>query len=271
MTARWPAVARADFGNVSRSYLVRGVVGVFVLLVLAIVVLPGVLSDFDSPRLAFAFTSQASGTVVPITALVAGYLSIAGERESGSLRVLLSLPPSRRDVLVGKFLARSGIVVGGILLAFLLGAVASVLLYGELPLDTVVGTAALTAVLGITFVGIAVGISAATSSRSRAVTVAVLFFVVTVVLWTPIILAVRFLVGDPSGPPAAWIRFLELAPPSQAFGRLYNSLVGSPLSDGPPPGDAVYLSDPVMGLLMVAWLVVPLALGYWRFARADLG
>lgn len=272
MTTRWPAVARADFGNISRSSLVRGVFGVFTLLVLAIVVLPGLLSEFDSPRVAFEFTSQASGTVVPIVALVAGYLSVAGERESGSIRVLLSLPPSRRDVVVGKFVARSGVVVGGILLAFALGSVASVLLYGELPTEVALKTTGLTAALGITFVGIAVGFSAATASRSRAVTAAVLFFVVTVVLWTPIVLAVRFLFGDPgAGPPAEWIQLLELLPPSQIFGRLYNSLVGSALGSGPPPVDAIYLSDPALGLLMTAWLVVPLVLGYWRFARADLG
>jgi ABC-type transport system involved in multi-copper enzyme maturation permease subunit len=272
MTTRWPAVARADFGNISRSSLVRGVFGVFALLVLAIVVLPGLLSGFDSPRVAFEFTSRASGTVVPIVALVAGYLSVAGERESGSIRVLLSLPPPRRDVVVGKFVARSGVVVGGILLAFALGGVASLLIYGELPVAEVVKTTALTAALGVTFVGIAVGFSAATASRSRAVTAAVLFFVVTVVLWTPIALAVRFLFGDPGGGPAAeWIQLLELFPPSQIFGRLHNSLVGSALGNGPPSVDAIYLSDPALGLLMTAWLVVPLALGYWRFARADLG
>ncbi|MFB6296926.1 MAG: ABC transporter permease subunit [Salinirussus sp.] len=272
MTGRWPAVARTDFANISRSYLVRGIVGVFVLLVVGIVTLPGLVSDFASAEGVFQFTTQASATVVPITALIAGYLSIAGERQSGSIRVLLSLPPSRRDVFVGKFLSRSGVVLVGILLAFALAAVGSQLVYGSLPAETVVVTTLLTAALGVTFAAIAVAISAATASRSRAVAASIAFFLVTVVLWRPLMFALRFLLGElqTRGPPPDWIQFLTVFPPSQTFARLTTSLVGSLLSQGSPPGDAVYLSDPALGLVMVGWLIVPLVLGYWLFARADL-
>lgn len=262
------AVARADFDNVSRSYLVRGVIAVLAVIVVGIVVLPELLASFGA-RLAFEVTSQASGQLVPIIALVTGYLSVAGERESGTVRVLLSLPPSRRDVVLGKFIARAGIVLAGILLAYALGSVGSLLVYGSLPLDAVVGTTLLTCLLGVTFVGIAVALSAATASRARAVTAAVGFYVFTVVLWDILLLGAQFLL-EIREPIPEWFRFLQVFPPSSAFGRLYNSLVGSLLSSGPPPGDAVYLSDPAMVLLLLAWLVVPLVLGYWRFARANL-
>jgi len=66
-------------------------------------------------------------------ALIAAYLAIAGERESGSLKLLLGLPPSRGEVLVGKFLGRSGVVAIGLVLGFLVSGVVTVAIYGGLP------------------------------------------------------------------------------------------------------------------------------------------
>jgi hypothetical protein len=42
--------------------------------------------------------------LIPLAALVAAYLSIAGERESGSIKFALSLPISRGDLVLGKTL-----------------------------------------------------------------------------------------------------------------------------------------------------------------------
>jgi ABC-2 type transport system permease protein len=269
---RWLAVARKDFENAARAYLVWGVAGVLAALVVLIVAIPGLVGNF-SARLAFEATTQAVGTVVPIVALVAAYLSVAGERESGTLRILLSLPPSRRDVVLGKFLARAALVVASILLAFALGVVASLLVYGTVPLDVAVGTAGLTCLLGVSFVGIAVGVSASVGSRARAVALAVGFFVLTVVLWSPLLLAMRVLLELPlqGGAQPDWVLFLESFPPSSAFGRLYDSVVGSLLPGGPAASDSVFLSDGAMLAVLAFWTLVPLALGYWRFERADLG
>jgi ABC-2 type transport system permease protein len=271
MTTRALAVARKDFQNAAKSYLVWGVVAVLVALVVLVVALPGLVSEVPA-QLAVEATTQAVGLVVPIVALAAGYLAVAGERESGTLRILLSLPPSRGAVVLGKFLARTGIVLVGILLAFALGAVASVAVYGSVPVGTLLGTAALTCVLGVVFVGLAVGISAAVGSRARAATLAVSFYFVTVVVWDLVLFAVQFVLELPLRTAAQpdWFHLLSAFPPSRAFGRLYDSTVGTILS-GTPPGDAVYLTDGAMFALLALWLVVPLALGYWRFQRADLG
>ena len=269
---RWLAVARKDFENAARAYLVWGVAGVLAALVVLVVAVPGLVGNF-SARLAFEATTQAVGTVVPIVALVAAYLSVAGERESGTLRILLSLPPSRRDVVLGKFVARAALVVASILLAFALGAVTSLAVYGTVPLDVALGTAALTCLLGVAFVGIAVGISASVGSRARAVALAVGFFVLTVVLWSPLLLAVQVLLEIPfqAGAQPDWFLFLQSFPPSSAFGRLYNSVVGSLLPGGPGAGDSLLLSDGAMLAVLAFWTLVPLALGYWRFQRTDLG
>ena len=52
--------------------------------------------------------------LLPIVALVATYMAIAGERESGGVKFLLGLPNSRRDVFLGKLASRLGVVTAGV-------------------------------------------------------------------------------------------------------------------------------------------------------------
>ena len=68
-------------------------------------------------------TATIMGVLAPLAALVYSYESIAGPRQSGSLRVLLTYPYSRRQVVLGTLIGRVTIV----LLAIVTGIVAAVL------------------------------------------------------------------------------------------------------------------------------------------------
>jgi len=102
--------------------------------------------------------------MVPIIAIFVGYASISKERESGSLKLLLSLPNSRKDVIVGKVLGRCAVVCVPLVIALGLGALffaaSSVALKPALYAQFGLFTIAFTAV----FVAIAVSISGAFSS-----------------------------------------------------------------------------------------------------------
>jgi ABC-2 type transport system permease protein len=54
---------------------------------------------------------------------------------------------------------------------------------------------------------------------------------------------------------------------------LVGSTVASAISATPvdPAGDPFYLQTWFVLVLVVAWTVLPVAVGYWRFDRADLG
>ncbi|MDZ7850465.1 MAG: ABC transporter permease subunit [Halodesulfurarchaeum sp.] len=91
--------------------------------------IPGVDGD---PVSAIGAASQFAAMLVPIMALIAGYLAIAGERESGSLKILLGLPPSRGEVLAGKFLGRAAVVGIGVAAGFAISGVVTAALYGVL-------------------------------------------------------------------------------------------------------------------------------------------
>jgi len=111
------------------------------------------------------FMGLLSGTLVPLIALVIAYSAVTGERESGSLKLLLSLPHSRADVVFGKVAGRSAALSTAIIVGFVVPAV--ILALGPLSLDIVsyVGYTLLVALLVSVFVAIAVGWSAAAPSQ----------------------------------------------------------------------------------------------------------
>lgn len=276
-------IARHDVEYATGSTLLRAVVGVFAVLVLLVAVLPSFLSD--APQVGAAvlwFLTVLSGLLVPLVAILASYLAIAGERASGRLRVLLTLPPTRRDVLVGKFLGRAVVVVGAVLGALVLALVGSLVVYGTVSTSSFVVVAGLTGLLGLAFVGLAVGLSAALDSRQAAMALAVFAYVLFVAFWGLVVRLARLVLdrGFSIQLEPDTVSLLTVLSPARAYSRLVNSLVIPDLlgeaGRGPAPAPVetasapYYLQDWFVLAILLAWMVVPLAVGYWRFERADL-
>lgn len=295
----WRAVARKDFEDVIRSWLLWSIVGVFLVLMGIIVIASSAQgrTGGDATGLYNFFNALGAQLLVPVTALVVGYMAITAERQSGSLRILFGLSHGRRDVVVGKFLSRTGamVVATGVLCAAVLGLV--VLLADSYSVATFAWFAGLTTLLALAFVGIAVGISASTASRGRAMAGAIGSYVFFALLWHPIAAAVHYAVeGEFAGYAAPeWYFALLRLSPLQAFADglglvtgTYMSLLvnwtglvedveteritdGTLLLSDRLGGDVpVYLSEWTSVAVLLAWFLVPVAIGYWRFQRADL-
>jgi ABC-2 type transport system permease protein len=243
--------------------------------------------------------SSAVTLLVPVVALVASYSAIVGERTSGTLKLLLSLPHSRRDVVVGKLLGRGAVVclpaVGGLLLSMLVFPLTDVALKPV----TFLGFALLTGVLAITFVALSVGVSAAASTDRRAVVGTVGAYIGLLVFWNqavdPLVsrLAETLDWGQATVLKASIT--LKLLNPLGA----YNSLVASLVTDSTAAARAAvtggiqlsrqsgllqrlyaqqlsqegipfYLTDAAVVVYLLLWIVVPLVVGYGLFRSADL-
>ncbi len=272
----WAVIARKEFADARRSLMLWAIViliaGMTSLAAAVMRLIPGVDGDAVT---AIGGASQFAAMLVPIMALIAGYLAIAGERESGSLKVLLGLPPTRRDVLVGKFLGRAAVVGIGIALGFAVSGVVTAALYADFPLVDFLVVTLLSATLGISFVGIAIGISAVTAKRSRAMTLAVGAYLGLTLLWDLVPQGLHVLVTGsmPGAVVPGWFVLVQGASPSGA----YNALVQRVLLEtdgaliarigGEVPA---FLDAPVFLLILVLWTGLPLFGGYLRFRHADL-
>ncbi len=274
-------VAKYDFENSRRSFMLWGVVGVFLALVLLLTVVPGLLSGDISGEFVVTFITPVAGIFVPLTAVIASYLSIAGERESGQMNILLSLPPSRRDVVLGKFLGRTAVVLGAVVVAFVVALVASLALYDGFPVVSFLMTMALTGLLGLAFVGIAVGISSMSTTRTRAMAPAVgVVILFATGIWGGLMQAINIVadLGFDTTVDPEIIDLLRFLSPSQAYSRLFNRLVEPRLAESAGgtaqladlSGQAFFVQDWFVFLLLAAWVVVPVVVGYLRFNEADL-
>jgi ABC-2 type transport system permease protein len=261
-------IARKDLADASRSTTLWAVTAVVLLSTAGVTGLLAATSGMTAGEV-FGLSFQLAGTMLPIVALILAKGAITAEREAGSLRVLLSLPPSRRDVLVGKLLGRTalmlvatlvgGLATGLVVLAMLGGSVASIVSF--------VGFLGL---MSVAFVAIGVGISAGSASDSRATAVAVSAYMILVALWNLIQTAIQYGAVElgliAAGNEPAWLRLVGLFPPNRAADAAYRAAVDGQLF-GTDPFASVWL--PV--LVLMAWVFAPVTAGYLRFRDAQIG
>lgn len=218
----------------------------------------------------FAGIAGMLGVVVPILGVMIGYKAIVGERESGSLKLLLTLPHSRLEIMLGKFLGRSAIVVVTMAVGFALVAVQTIVFTDLFSLTELLLVSGKITLYGITFVAIALAFSTAMRSSTSAAIGAVGLTVVFSFLWDFVIGLTSTIIRPRPGPEAGvitpeplppWIFLLKRLNPRHALKDATTfSIESSPF----------YL-EPWFGVVIIAfWLAVPLGLAYLRFHDSDL-
>jgi Cu-processing system permease protein len=92
------------------------VVSVLFALLASAVSLYGRSADIDAAKLTGPSLITLASLVVPLVALILSHDAIVGERERNTLGLLLSLPVSRIEVLMAKFLGRAGALATAVFL-----------------------------------------------------------------------------------------------------------------------------------------------------------
>lgn len=269
MTTSVLRIARNDFLKVRRSRLLWGVVAAYALFTV-VLVLSQVSSDITSATQLFVGVTGVTAVILPVVAIVAGYLAIAGEREDGTVTLRLGLPDSRLAVVAGKLLSRGATVVFGLGAAFTVALALALVMFGSVDLAIFGRFVAISTLFAVTNAAVAVGLSAAAGSRARAMTLAVGFYVCADVLWlvgsTYVVDAVRSVATlggvTVTARDAALVRAVS---PVGAY------LEAMELAFAPSAADAAAGAVPWFGLsVLVAWAVAVPTVGYWRFRTAEL-
>ncbi|MDM5175679.1 ABC transporter permease subunit [Massilia sp. DJPM01] len=203
--------------------------------------------------------------LVPLIALILGYDAIVGERERGSLELMLSMPITRFEILLGKYCGLAAALASSTVLGF--GA-------GLLPLASeltvrdgyhyagFVGSAIL---MGMAFLSISMLVSVRALDRVRASGVAIglwFFFVLIfdLLLMGALVLSQGRLDSNTFAAllmlnPADVFRLLNIFSSEQA-----QTMYG--LATVMPGG----LTDPAVLLaIMAGWVVIPFLLANWSF------
>jgi Cu-processing system permease protein len=205
--------------------------------------------------------------LVPLIALILGFDAIVGERERGSLDLLLSMPITRLEVLIGKFLGLSAALATSTVAGFgLVGA----LLAARMPAATLwhYGGFMLSSVmLGMAFLSLAVMVSAWAGDRTRASGAAIALWFFFVLVFDLLLLGALVLSGGAAG--GSFFPYLLLLNPADVF-RILNifSLDEVRTLYGLATVFPEQLANPLLlGAVMLGWIVVPLGLAAWRFRR----
>jgi ABC-2 type transport system permease protein len=257
----------------------------------------------EAVRSTFHFLTVVLSLLLPIVALVVSYLAVAGEREGGGIKFLLSLPNTRRDLFVGKLLSRLCLVAGGVVFVYFAATSVSLTKHGAFPAAVVFGTFLVTLVYGSIFVNIGVALSASVASRGEAIGLSLAAYFVLVLLYIFPLIRLSNVVkafhtrvlGMDTNPDL--YNAIEYTSPYRAYQKATNLVVPEELAQRPfldsaanaeagagsqvsaesagsaaatPPELPVYLTDEFSLLVIAAWLVVPLLLGYRAFNNADL-
>ncbi len=209
--------------------------------------------------------------LVPLIALMLSYDGIAGERERGSLKLLLGLPYTRSDVIAGTAIGRAVVVSVASLSGVLAAAVVFVVLGGALSIVDLLVFAGLVVLLGAAYAGLGVGLSATAATNTRAMANSVIVFLLTM-SWSSIPRLIRFALNGfsmPGGPAPKWAVVFEVLGPIDAYST---AAAGLRASAGVlvESGDGLHQSAWFAVVVLICWAVVPVALGYYRFDAADL-
>jgi ABC-2 type transport system permease protein len=265
----WAHVARKEFADAVRSRMFWGLSVVMILFAYLGLYAPTAFADDPSADTGIQLLGSPMLVLVPIISLIVGYMAIVSERENGSIRMVLSLPLKRGEVLVGKFVGRTAVVTVPILLGFVLAIPFVYLLYGTLPAGVYTEFVFRTVLTAILFVALAVGISGSFDTRGKALAAVIGVFVVFEYIWGVLPLAIQYaLTGElPSGTPPDWYEFVLRLAPGEATAVVADALFSLSIATD----ESILLQEWVAGIIVVAWILVPLSIGYSRFKRANIG
>jgi len=271
------SVAKKEFMDNWRNKWVLAVSAIFLILTL-------VISYFGSMGAGGAGWRDLDATImgmmtlvtllVPIIGLMLGYAAIVGEKEKGSLELMLSYPIERIEIVTGKFLGLGAVMalatsvgfgVAGVIIAIGVSGVQ----WGNYAVFVLASV-----LLGLVFIAISMFFSAIFKKRSAAMGGAVFLWFLFEMIWNIVIagiLTAQYGIGkitDPNFMAPNWYYVTSLVNPVKAYSALVSLSIPS-VSElaGSIPS---FVNVPFNLAILLSWLGGMFVLTYYMFNKKDL-
>lgn len=205
--------------------------------------------------------------LIPLIALILGFDAIVGERERGSLDLLLSMPITRLELLLGKYLGLAAALTTSTVIGF---GVVGILLSTQMPLASLfhyLGFMASSILLGMAFLALAILLSTLASDRTRASGAAISLWFFFVLVFDLLILGALVASGGEYG--GQIFPYLLLFNPADIF-RVLNIFSMDEVRTlyGLATVFPEALANPwLLGGFMVLWIIAPLYIAARRFGK----
>lgn len=271
-------IARSDFRNVRRSRILWGVSAIYVAFMALLFYTGGTGGSPDVTQTLFGAVFLTT-LLLPLVAIAGSYLAVAGERESNTVRFLLSQPTTRRSVVLGKFISRGLMLTAALALALLVGLGFVAVLYPAFELLAIAKFAGLTLLLVGAYVSVSVAVSSMSSTRAKAIAGAMGFYFLTDILAVMngfgLEAALRWVLGELLGLGLSdhlYTGIVAVISPASAYMNSTLAIFSPDNFELLQTGGQLpfYLESWFMVAILVAWIVIPLALGALSFGRAEI-
>lgn len=203
--------------------------------------------------------------LVPLIALILGYDAIVGERERGSMELLLSMPITRFEILLGKYVGLAGALAVSTLVGFGAGLLPMATQLGANDLYHYLGFVVSATLMGMAFLSLSMLVSVLSSDRMRASGVAIALWFFFVLIFD-LVLTGALVVSNGSLSSTVFGTLLMLNP-ADVF-RLLNIFSSEQVQSmyGLATVMPERLTNPaILTAIMLGWIITPFLIARWRF------
>jgi len=213
--------------------------------------------------------------LIPIIALMLSYATIVGEREKGSLSLLLSYPVKRDEVIAGKFFGLSSVVAVATLIGFgISGIIIGINVkdvkwgdYGIFILSSIL--------LGLVYISLAMFFSCLLNKRSSAIGAAIFTWFLFAIIWNTILFGILVAnygfdkIANESWMAPNWYYVGSIINPLSAFSLLVSLNVAPVQADIVGKLPSFYTTE-ISLLILFLWIIIPLLVALFIFNKKDI-
>jgi len=213
-------------------------------------------------------------TLIPIIGLMLGYASIVGEKERGSLELLLSYPVKREEVIAGKFIGLGMVMAMANFIGFGIAGIVIGINVREVAWGSYFIFILSSILLGLVFIAIALFFSSIFKKRSTAMGGAIFLWFLFEMIWNMVLAGILIAlyglekISNPDFVAPSYYYVLSLINPVKAYSALAALNISSVSSDlGNIPS---FVNTPFVLFILFAWMIGMLLGAYLIFKRRDL-